>query len=265
MDPKLKQNRENAIAELDLGQAGVPRHIAIIMDGNGRWATERGLMRFEGHRQGGKTVETIVLHGVARGLECMTLYSFSMQNWRRPQDEIDYLMHLYSRYLVEIRPLLEEHNVRLVHLGRRVPLPQQVLDDMDETIRLTSNNTGMVLGLALNYGSRTEIADACQQIAKQCVAGELNPDEIDPDMIADHLNTVGLPDPDLVIRTSGEMRISNFLLWQLSYAEFYVTQTHWPDFSPEDFDQALVAFASRSRRFGDVKAKVEQAQAEESC
>lgn len=223
------------------------------MDGNGRWAQNRGLPRFKGHEQGGKTVEKIAQYGVDLGLECMSLYSFSMQNWKRPQEEIDFLMHLYSLYLEAIRPDLMRNNVRLVHLGRFQRLPQRVVDTLIETVKMTQPNTGMVLAVALNYGGRTEIVDAAQKISADVVAGKIRPTDIDEQTFENHLYTAGLPDPDLVIRTSGEMRISNFLLWQVSYAEFYVTDTLWPDFSEKDIDDAIQTYARRSRRFGDVK------------
>lgn len=254
MKESFEEKRKKAAVELGIAETGIPRHAAIIMDGNGRWATERGLNRFEGHREGGKVVEKVVLRGVYLGMECMTLYSFSMQNWRRPRDEVDYLMHLYSRYLAEIRPVLIEHNVRLVHLGHRDRLPGMVLDELDKTMEITSVHDGMVLALALNYGSRTEILDAAKTLAGKCKSGELSPDDIDEKLFENELYTTGLPDPDIVIRTSGEQRLSNFLLWQISYAEFYITQTYWPDFEPADLDEAVMVYAKRARRFGDVKA-----------
>jgi undecaprenyl diphosphate synthase len=233
----------------------IPRHIAIIMDGNGRWATKRDLPRFEGHRQGGKTVERIVQYCLDLGVECLTLYSFSLQNWKRPKEEVDFLMWLYAQYLVKIRPMLMDNNVRLVHLGLASQLPESVQTALSETVAMTAANTGMVLALALNYGSRTEIVEAVKKIANKCKAGELAPDDIDEQCVAAHLDTAGLPDPDLVIRTSSELRISNFLLWQISYSEFYVTETLWPDFDKVDIDKAVAAYAGRSRRFGDVAPK----------
>jgi undecaprenyl diphosphate synthase len=233
----------------------IPRHIAIIMDGNGRWATKRGLPRFEGHRQGGKTVERIVQYCLELGVECLTLYSFSLQNWRRPKEEVDFLMWLYAQYLVKIRPMLMDNNVRLVHLGLASQLPESVQTALSETVSMTAANTGMVLALALNYGSRTEIVEAVKKIVKKCTDGQLAVEDIDEQCITAHLDTAGLPDPDLVIRTSSELRISNFLLWQISYSEFYVTETLWPDFDKADIDKAVKAFAGRSRRFGDVAPK----------
>jgi undecaprenyl diphosphate synthase len=233
----------------------MPRHIAIIMDGNGRWATKRDLPRFEGHRQGGKTVERIVQYCLELGVECLTLYSFSLQNWKRPKEEVDFLMYLYAQYLVKIRPMLMDNNVRLVHLGLASQLPESVQTALSETVAMTATNTGMILALALNYGSRTEIVEAVKKIAQEYKHGTLNLDAINEECINAHLDTAGLPDPDLIIRTSSELRISNFLLWQISYAEFHVTDTLWPDFDKADMDKAIIAYAGRSRRFGDVAPK----------
>lgn len=251
----FEEKRQATGQRLGIHPDSIPRHVAIIMDGNGRWATQRGLPRFYGHEQGGKVVESMARHCVTCGIEYLTLYSFSMQNWKRPKEEVDFLMHLYVTYLESIRPMLMENNVRLKHLGRRQPLPQDVLDAMDETIRLTDGNTGMTLGLALNYASRTEIVDAVQTLAKKVKDGQLKPEDIDEQTFSDHLYTAGWHDPDLLVRTSGEMRISNYLLWQISYAEFFVTDLYWPDIRPEHIDQALVQYASRQRRFGDVKSQ----------
>ncbi|MBN1457632.1 MAG: isoprenyl transferase [Sedimentisphaerales bacterium] len=255
MDLTFEQKREKAAKKLGVSTDDIPRHIAIIMDGNGRWATQRGLPRFQGHSEGGKIVEKIALHCVDIGVEYLTLYSFSMQNWKRPKEEIDFLMYLYTEYIKGIRPILLENNVKLHHIGQRKKLPQTVLDAIDTTTDITKNNTGMTLGLALNYGARTEIADAVKAIAEECLQGKLSIDNIDHDCISSHLYTDGFKDPDLVIRTSGEMRISNFLLWQISYSEFYVTDTLWPDFKTEDIDKAVRSFANRSRRFGDVNSQ----------
>lgn len=251
----FEEKRIAAAKRLGLEPEGIPRHIAMIMDGNGRWATERGLPRFNGHEQGAKVVEAIAKHCVNCGVEYLTLYSFSMQNWKRPKEEVDFLMYLYASYLEGIRPSLMENNVRLRHVGRRDPLPQEVLDALDETIEITGTNTGMILGLALNYGSRTEIVDAVRTLAQKAKDGQIDPQAIDADAISDHLYTAGWHDPDLLVRTSGEMRISNYLLWQISYAEFYVTDAYWPDFTPEELDKAIYSFGSRHRRFGDVKPK----------
>jgi undecaprenyl diphosphate synthase len=248
------QKRQVTADRLGIHPDAIPRHIAIIMDGNGRWAQQRGLPRMSGHEQGGKAVQVVAQHCVDIGIEYLTLYSFSMQNWKRPEEEVGFLMHLIAAYLEGIRSNLMRDNVRLLHLGRRERLPQMMLDALDETIEITGVNTGMVLGLALNYGSREEIVDAAKAIAQKCCEGKLKPDDIDEACIAGHLNTAGWRDPDLVVRTSGEMRISNFLLWQISYAEFYVTETFWPDFSPAELEKAVLAYAARNRRFGDINA-----------
>lgn len=251
----FEEKREAAGARLGINPQAIPRHIAVIMDGNGRWATERGLPRFKGHEQGAKIVESVAQHCVSCGVEYLTLYSFSMQNWKRPREEVDFLMYLYAAYLEGIRPSLMENNTRLKHLGRRDPLPQTVLDALDETIRQTSTNTGMILGLALNYDSRTEIVDAVRALAGKAVSGQILPDEINEEQVSNHLYTAGWRDPDLIVRTSGEMRVSNYLLWQISYAEFFVTRLFWPDFTPEEMDKAILAYAGRQRRFGDIKPK----------
>jgi len=233
----------------------IPRHIAIIMDGNGRWAQQKSLPRMAGHREGGKTVERVAQYCVDMGIESLTLYSFSMENWRRPKEEIDFLMYLYSRYLVEIRPMLSRNNVRLVHLGRLRPLPEEVVKELQETIRITSTNTGMVLALALNYSGRAELVDATRAIAQEYGEGKLSLEDIDEQCISDHLYTAQLSEPDLLIRTAGEMRISNFLLWQISYTEFYVTDTLWPDFTEHDLEEALRDYSKRVRRFGGVESE----------
>lgn len=254
MSGSFEDKRKVTAERLGILPGQIPRNIAVIMDGNGRWAEERGLPRFHGHSKGGQMVEKVALHCVACGIECLTLYSFSQQNWKRPKDEIDFLMGLYSMYLEGIRETLMKNNVRLVHLGSRDRLPDKVLETLDGTIEITSKNTGMVLCLALNYGSRAEIVEAVKRIAVEYKAGEISLDEIDRDCVSDHLYTAGLGDPDMLIRTSGEMRISNYLLWQISYAEFYVTDTYWPDFNEAETDKAIVAYAQRSRRMGDIKA-----------
>jgi undecaprenyl diphosphate synthase len=231
----------------------MPRHIAIIMDGNGRWAQKKGLPRVEGHRQGGKTVETIAFRCVDFGIESLTLYSFSIENWKRPQHEINALMHLYTQYLVGIRDMLQRNNVKLIHLGRTDGLPRSVLDELNTTMELSSANTGMILALALNYGGRAEIVDATRKIAQEYKSGQLGLEDINEQCISRHLYSAGLAEPDLLIRTANEMRISNFLLWQISYSEFYVTKTFWPDFKKTSLEKAIRAYAQRTRRFGTIK------------
>jgi len=250
---KIENNKlKTTCARLGLKLEDMPRHIAIIMDGNGRWAKRKGLPRYEGHRQGGKTAEKISQCCVDFGMEALTLYSFSMENWKRPKGEVDALMHLYAEYLAKMRPTLMKDNVRLIHLGRIAPLPETVKAELVGTIETTAANTGMVFALALNYSGRAEIIDAASQIARRHKAGELSLSDIDEQCISRHLYTAGLPDPDLLIRTADEMRVSNFLLWQISYSEFYVTETLWPDFDRADLEKAILAYAQRTRRFGSV-------------
>ena len=248
-DEKLQKTADRLGIKLEQ----MPRNIAIIMDGNGRWAQKKGFPRVEGHRKGGKTVETIALRCVDIGIESLTLYSFSIENWKRPQYEINALMHLYTQYLIGIREMLQRNNVKLIHLGRTEGLPNSVLDELNTTMELTSKNSGMILALALNYGGRAEIVDATRTIAKEFKSGQLSLENIDENCITQHLYTAGLSEPDLLIRTANEMRISNFLLWQISYSEFYVTKTFWPDFSKTSLDKAILAYAQRSRRFGTIK------------
>lgn len=243
-----------AAARRSLGIADehIPNSVAIIMDGNGRWARQRQLPRSAGHEAGANMVRRIVTEAARLGLKALTLYSFSIENWRRPEDEINTLMHLYADYLVRERPTIMAHNIRLRHLGRREGLPPSVLTELDTSLTVSSQNTGMILCLALNYGSRTEIVDAVQLLARRAAEGRIAPDQIDERMISDTLYTHGVPDPDLLIRTSGEMRISNYLLWQISYAELYVTDVHWPDFDEPEFQKAIIAYSNRHRRFGGV-------------
>jgi undecaprenyl diphosphate synthase len=245
---------EAACREADIPPERLPRSVAIIMDGNGRWARQRSLPRSAGHAEGAKSVRKIVTEATRLGVEALTLYSFSIENWSRPPGEVNTLMGLYAEYLVAERPTIMNHNVRVRHLGVREGLPQRVLDELDRTVEMSGSNTGMTLCLALNYGGRREIIEAVRSLAVDAASGSLDPAEISPETLSDRLDTAGLPDPDLLIRTAGEMRISNFLLWQVSYAEFYVTQTQWPDFDEAAFQQALRDYANRHRRFGGVDA-----------
>jgi len=230
----------------------LPRHVAIIMDGNGRWAQSRGLPRVEGHRNGVTSVRRITEHCVRRGIEQLTLYCLSSENWRRPEAELRFLMHLLAQYMVEERALLMRQRVRLSIIGRREGIPDETLAAIDRTVELCSANDGMRLCLAINYGSRREIADAARRLAHDAVVGRIDPESIDEDAVAARLDTAGMPDPDLLIRTAGEMRISNFLLWQISYAEIWVTPVAWPDFEERHLDEALAAFSTRDRRFGGL-------------
>ena len=232
-----------------------PRHIAIIMDGNGRWAVQRGLERVRGHQEGAKTVRAVVtecarLRKHRGGPDFLTLYSFSLENWKRPAEEVTFLMQMYIDYLRQERPTMMEHNIRFRQIGRLENLPDPVLDEVNITLEETKHNDGLTLVLALNYSSRAEIVDGVRAIAQQVRDGSLKPDAIDEHTISSSLYTAGMPDPDLLIRTAGEMRISNYLLWQISYAELFVSDVLWPDYREPDLHGAIRAFAGRNRRFG---------------
>ena len=229
-----------------------PRHIAIIMDGNGRWANARGLPRAEGHRAGAESVREAVETCREIGVEFLTLYAFSSENWNRPKKEVNALMKLLERFLRDKLPEMLKQNVRLHAIGRLHMLPEKCRLQIDRAIASTRDNTGLNLVLALSYGSREEIVDATRDIAIKVAAGELDPNEIDPQIFASHLSTSGIPDPDLLIRTSGECRISNFLLWQISYAEIVISPKNWPDFRDADLREAVEEYAQRHRRFGTV-------------
>jgi undecaprenyl diphosphate synthase len=240
------------ITAAGLDPARMPRHVAVIMDGNGRWANQRGLPRVEGHVRGVQTVRSTIEEGVRLGLQQLTLYCLSIENWKRPQAELDFLMQLLHQYLLAERAEIMEQNIRFTTIGRREGLPDGVLQEIDENIRLSRPNTGMVLCLAINYGSRTEIVDAVRTLAGQVKEGIVDPDAIDEDSVSGALYTAGMTDPDLLIRTAGEMRVSNYLLWQISYAELWVTEKCWPDFDRETFHEALRDFGRRERRFGGL-------------
>jgi undecaprenyl diphosphate synthase len=236
----------------DIPRERWPRHVAVIMDGNGRWAQARGLPRAAGHREGVTTVRRVVTEAARLGLEAITLYSFSSENWKRPADEVAALMMLCCEFLRIERETMLRENIRFRRIGRRDGLPPEVLAELDETERVTARHTGLTLCLALNYGSRTEIVDAARALAEEVASGRRTVDSIDEAAFAGHLYTAGIPDPDLLVRTAGEMRVSNYLLWQISYAELHVTEVLWPDFSVDDFHRAIASFASRERRFGGV-------------
>ena len=229
-----------------------PRSVAIIMDGNGRWAQARGRSRSFGHRMGAEAVRPIVTRCARLGLEALTLYSFSTENWARSNEEVAALMDLYVEYLASERDLFMDNDVRLIQIGRREGLPPRVLDALDRMTQLTAGNGGMTLALAINYGSRTEITDAVRAIARRVAQGSLDPDNINEQTIDSHLYTAGMPDPDLLIRTAGEMRLSNYLLWQISYAELYVAEVPWPEFGIDELHRAFEAYAGRTRKFGTV-------------
>lgn len=230
-----------------------PSHIAIIMDGNGRWAERQGLARAAGHEQGVRTVRVITEEcSRLNRIEQLTLYCLSSENWKRPQSELDFLMHLLRQYMIEERSTIMANNLRVRMLGRRDGIPAEVLEELDKTISMSAANNGMWLNLAINYGGRAEIVDATRRIAQGVRDGQIDCDSIDEATISERLYTAGVPDPDLLIRTAGELRISNFLLWQLSYSEIWVTERCWPEFDETTLHTAIKEYASRTRRFGGL-------------
>ena len=236
----------------DKALAVLPAHVAIIMDGNGRWAKERSLPRVEGHRRGAESVRWVLRTAARLGVKYLTLYAFSVENWKRPQDEVDTLMKYLARYLKSEQREMNDNNVKLQAIGQTSRLPKFVRDQLEATRESLSQNTGTTLTLALSYGGRTELVDAVRGIAEKARDGEIDPAKISEQTISGHLYTSDMPDPDLLIRTSGEMRVSNFLLWQISYAELVVTDRLWPDFGEPEFCAAMEEFAGRNRRFGKV-------------
>jgi undecaprenyl diphosphate synthase len=257
MTPTLTPDTLDRLQAAGLDPAQMPHHVAVIMDGNGRWAQQRGLPRIEGHRRGVQSVRSTIEECCRLGIGQLTLYCLSVENWKRPQAEIDFLMALLHEYLLAERAEIMEQNIRFSTIGRRSELPDSVLREIDENIRLSQNNTGMSLCLAINYGGRSELVDAVRGLAQQVQAGTLDPDNIDEVTIADALYTAGMPDPDLLIRTAGEMRVSNFLLWQISYAELWVTDKCWPEFDAATLQEALRDYSGRVRRFGGLKGEGE--------
>jgi len=228
----------------------IPRHIAVIMDGNGRWAKQRGLPRRDGHRAGAESVREVTEACMELGVEYLTLYAFSSENWNRPAEEVEALMTLLDRFLTEKQKELRKQNIRLLAIGRLERLPEKTRKLLEKIIAETADHTAMTLVLALSYGSREEIVAATRSIAREVAAGQLKPEDINPELFADHLQTRGIPDPDLLIRSSGEMRISNFLLWQISYAEIVIIKKCWPDFRKGDLVEAVEEYQRRHRRFG---------------
>ena len=229
----------------------LPQHVGFIMDGNGRWAKKRGLPRPFGHREGAKTFRQIVRHCKDIGIKHISFYAFSTENWQRPQEEVDAIMKLFSDYLDDVQELLTE-KTRMVFLGDKAMFPDYLREKMEKTEAETAVYDEMVLFLAVNYGGRDELAHSARLIAEKVQKGELSPEDITEQTVADGLYTAGYPDVDLVIRPSGELRLSNFLIWQCAYAEYYFTDILWPDFSPDDLDDALIEFGRRNRRFGGV-------------
>ena len=234
------------------GPAKIPQHIAIIMDGNGRWAKQRGLPRLEGHRRGVETVRTVVDAARELGVRYITLYAFSVENWKRPKGEVNTLMGLLEKFLRDELAELQKNNIRLQAIGRLSDLPNSVREQLHLCIEATQKNTGPVLILALSYSGRVEIVEAVQSILREIKLGHLDSAQVDEELFHHHLYTRYYPDPDLLIRTSGEMRLSNFLLWQSSYTEIYVTPTLWPDFRAPHLAEAIVEYGNRQRRFGAV-------------
>lgn len=230
----------------------VPHHVAIIMDGNGRWAKQHHLPRLSGHEAGRKSVKQVVQAAIDHGVKYLTLYAFSVENWQRPREEVQGLMGLLRGVIREELSEMGKEGIRLRTIGRRQDLPEAVREELEAAIEKTKHNTRLDLILALSYGSRVEITEAVQAIAREVKAGTLDPDKIREETVAAHLYTKDIPDPDLLIRTSGEMRVSNFLLWQISYAEIHVTPVLWPNFGKKEFAEALAEYARRERRFGGL-------------
>ena len=242
----------SAVESSLLDMSRLPRHVAIIMDGNGRWARRRGLPRIEGHKRGKDSVRAVVEAARRLGVRYLSLFAFSTQNWERPRREVDSLMNLLRRYLRTELDRMMKNQVRVVGLGNLDRLPDPVRHDLESAIAATRQNNRLTVGLCVSYGGREDVVQAARRLAEQAVAGQLRPDEIDETVVAQQLATATMPDPDLLIRTSGEMRLSNFFLWQLAYTDIYVTETLWPDFREREFLRALAHYQERERRFGRV-------------
>jgi len=246
---------------MELDPTRLPRHVAVIMDGNGRWAERRGLSRLHGHRVGKQSVRAIVETTRRLGIPYLTLYAFSTENWGRPPREVEGLMSLLRRYLASELGKMMKNEIRLLAVGNLRRLPPAVRDALRSTIEATRHNTKMTVILAVSYSGREDIACALRRIARKVQRGELNPNAITPDTVTEHLSTAGIPDPDLLIRTSGEMRLSNFYLWQIAYSELYVTETLWPDFREREYLEALDYYQRRQRRYGRTASQVERLRA----
>ena len=237
---------------LSVDAARLPRHVAIVMDGNGRWAVKRGLNRCEGHRRGKDSVRAVVEAARQLGIPYLTLFAFSNENWQRPKTEVRFLMQLFHRYLITESKRLMKRDIRVISVGEMSRLPTAIRRVLTETIRLTAGNRGMTVVLALSYGGRQDIVEATRRIAEAAASGRIAPGQIDERVVQRELMTTGIPDPDLLIRTSGEVRLSNFLLFQLAYTELYFTDTLWPDFRERDLLMALTSYQARTRRFGTI-------------
>ena len=231
----------------------IPKHVAFIIDGNGRWAKERLLPRTLGHKAGVEAIRSVIKEGSNLGVKHITLYAFSTENWKRPKLEVEALMNLLNTYLKKELKELHENNVKITTIGDIEVLPIKSLEAVNNAINTTKDNTGLNLNIALNYGSRNDIKNAVVDIVKNCKSGKIDIEDINEDMISNYLSTKSIPDPDLIIRTSGEQRISNFLLWELAYSEFYFTDVYWPDFNEEELRKAIYVYQSRDRRFGGLK------------
>lgn len=254
-EAKFAEYFSDAPADLDIAQldmARIPRHISCIMDGNGRWATARGLARTEGHKAGIVSLREVITAAVRLGVDVLSAYAFSTENWNRPQHEVNVLMHLFAKTFIDELPLLKRENVRVMFLGDISALPERTRKVFEYGLEACRDHTGMTLALAVNYGGRAEIARAARSIAQLVQNGDLDVDTIDESCVANQLYTAGLPDPELVVRTSGEMRVSNYLLWQIAYSEFYITDTYWPDFDRWELVRAILAYQGRDRRFGGL-------------
>lgn len=250
---KAKKRTDEMAGRID--RSRIPAHVAIIMDGNGRWAKKRNLPRSAGHRAGVEAIREIVKTSSKLGIKVLTLYAFSTENWKRPADEVTMLMSLLVQYLRNEVDELDKNNVKIVSIGNISKLPTACREELNRASGATSKNTGLILNLALNYGGRAEITDAVRRISAAVLKGSIKPDQIDEKMISDNLYTSALPDPDLIIRPSGELRLSNFLLWQCAYSEFWFSNVYWPDFNSETLCSAIIDYQSRDRRFGGIKMR----------
>ena len=244
-------SKENKAGQVDLNN--LPCHVAVIMDGNGRWAQKRGLPRSAGHKAGAETFRKLGTYCKNLGIDYLTVYAFSTENWKRPKDEVDGIMHLLEQYLHECIDTMEKDGNRLRFLGDLSVLTPELRELIDETNEISSRIEGFQANVCLNYGGRDELLRAARHFAADCVEGRCRPEELDEERFSGYLFTDGLPDPELIIRTSGEERLSGFLLWQCAYSELYFCDTLWPDFGPEDMDRAIVAYQQRDRRFGGIK------------
>ncbi|MEM7725298.1 MAG: isoprenyl transferase [Cyanobacteria bacterium P01_A01_bin.45] len=247
-------NKDLSQLPSDLDSQKLPQHVAVIMDGNGRWATKQGLPRIAGHRQGAKTLKDLLRCCKDWGIKTLTAYAFSTENWGRPIEEVDFLMLLFEKLLRRELVQMHTEGVKLSFIGDLSALPKVLQQEIQRSVLETANNQGIHFNVAVNYGSRQEIARVCRQVAEMVKQGEMSPEDVNESLIEENLYTAGMSEPDLLIRTSGEMRLSNFLLWQMAYAEMYFTETYWPDFNRVAFHQALLDYQSRERRFGKVKA-----------